>query len=49
MIISDKITAEVRMKEFKEMAYNNAILKDNKSDKEVKRPFLNKLISALSL
>ena len=48
MLISDKFTAEVRMQEFKEVAYNNSILKDNKTDKEVKRPFLNKLISALT-
>lgn len=49
MIISDKLTAEVRMQEFKEVAYNNSILTSKKNNDKVKRPFLNKLISALSL
>ena len=48
MIISDKLTAEVRMQEYKEVAYNNSILAEKKNEK-IKRPFLNKLISALSL
>ena len=49
MIISDKLTAEVRMQEYKEVAYNNSILNERKENTKVKRPFLNKLISALSL
>lgn len=49
MIISHKLTAEVRMEEYKQVAYNNSILTEKKSSKNVKRPFLNKLISALSL
>lgn len=49
MIISDKLTAEVRMQEYKEVAYNNSILTEKKSNEKTKRPFLNKLISALSL
>ncbi|CAD2081561.1 hypothetical protein GCM10007275_20740 [Jeotgalicoccus coquinae] len=49
MIISDKLTAEVRMQEYKEVAYNNSILADKKRNEKIKRPFLNKLISALSL
>lgn len=49
MIISDKLTAEVRMQEYKEVAYNNSILAEKKSNEKIKRPFLNKLISALSL
>jgi len=49
MFSSDMISAEVRMQEFKKIAYNNSILADKKSNDKVKRPFLNKLISALSL
>ena len=49
MIISHKLTAEVRMEEYKQVAYNYSILTEKKSSKNVKRPFLNKLISALSL
>lgn len=49
MIISHKLTAEVRMEEYKQVAYNNSILTEKKSSENVKRPFLNKLISALSL
>lgn len=49
MIISDKLTAEVLMQEYKEVAYNNSILSEKKNVGKVKRPFLNKLISALSL
>ncbi|CEA03628.1 hypothetical protein BN1048_02154 [Jeotgalicoccus saudimassiliensis] len=46
MFVSDKLTAEVRMQEYKEVAYNNSILTDKKE--KIKRPFLNKLISALT-
>ena len=49
MIISDKLTAEVRMQEYKEIAYNNSILTEKKTNGKTKHPFLNKLISALSL
>lgn len=49
MFSSDMISAELRMQEFKTVAYNNSILADKKSNAKVKRPFLNKLISALSL
>ena len=49
MIISDKLTAEVRMQEYKEVAYNNSILTEKKNDEKIKRPFLKQLISALSL
>lgn len=49
MFSSDMISAELRMEEFKTVAYNNSILADKKSNDKVKRSFLNKLISALSL
>lgn len=49
MIISDKLTAEVRMQEYKEVAYNNSILTEKKTNSKAKRPFLKQLISALSL
>lgn len=49
MFSSDRISAELRLQEYKKIAYNNSILTDKKSNDKVKRPFLNKLISALSL
>lgn len=49
MFSSDMITAELRLQEFKTVAYNNSVLMDKKNAPKVKRPFLNKLISALSL
>lgn len=48
VITTDRFSAEVRLQEYKEVAYNNSILAINKSEKKHKRPFLNKLISALT-